>query len=158
MVSQQSTNIPLDFTHLQPKFNKWDKRICYMNPVEDIDTITNHLIDDDNFSKFLFILQHSGLAKKFMDKNNYTLAVIPNDFMNNICTTKLTKFDAYYIILKHSINNSVRPCDIGDDTLWIQNGHKEYINLSQTYWNDSKIMGHKNCSNGYIYIVDRLIR
>lgn len=158
MVSQQSTNIPLDFTHLRPKFNTWDKNTCYMNPVQDMDTITNHLIDDkENFSKFLFILQHSGLAKKLMDTNNYTLAVVPNDFMKNVCTTKLTQFEAYHIIQKHLINNLIRPRDIGTDTLWIQNANKEFLDLSQKYWNDAKIMGSKNCSNGYIYIVDRLI-
>ncbi len=158
MVSQQSTTIPLDFTHLEPKYKNWDRRTCYMHPIEDNDTITNALLDDsENFSKFTFILQHSGLAKKFFEKNNYTLAVIPDKFMTDICTVKLTKFDAYYIILKHTINNAVRPCDIGEDTLWMQNGHKEFFNLSQKYWNNAKIMGNKKCSNGYIYIVDRLI-
>lgn len=158
MVSQQSTIIYRDFTHLEPKFSCWDKRTCYMNPVEDCDTITNMLIDDkEHFSKFLFILQYSGLAEKFLRTNNYTLAVVPNEFMKDVCTTKLSQFDAYYIILKHMINNSIRPCDIGSDTLWIQNGHKEFLKLSQNYWNAAKIMGYKQCSNGYIYIVDKLI-
>ena len=159
MVSQQSTVMALDFTHLEPKFKTWDRRTCYMHPVQDNDTITNALLDDpDNFSKFTFILQHSGLAKQFFENNNYTLAAIPDKFMNDVCTTKLSKFDAFYIIRKHTINNAVRPCDIGQDTLWMQNGHKELFYLSRKYWNNAKIMGHKQCSNGYIFIVDRLIK
>lgn len=155
MVSQQSTTIPLDFTHLKPKFVR---PACYIHPVQDNDTITNYILNDkDSFSKFNYILQFSGLAKMFFENNNYTLAVVPDKFMENVCVMKLSKFDAFYIIQKHTINTAIRPCDIGDDTLWIQNRHKEYINLSQKYWNNAKIMGYKKCSNGYIYIVDKLI-
>lgn len=159
MVSQQSTTIPLDFTHLEPKFQTWDRRTCYMNPVEDNESITNALLNDaEHFSKFLFILQLSGLAQKFLAKNGYTLAVIPDKYMQDVCTLKMSTFDAYYIILKHTINNAVRPCDIGNDTLWMQNGHREFFHLTKDYWNNAKIMGSKYCSNGYIYIVDRLIK
>ena len=51
MVSQQSTTIPLDFTHLRPK-NR-DRRGCSItHPVEDNETITNYILNDkDNFSK-----------------------------------------------------------------------------------------------------------
>ncbi len=158
MVSLQSTVIPLDWTHLVPKFSSFDRRTCYMHPVEDEDTITSALLDDEeNFSKFSFILQHSGLAKKFFENNNYTLAVVPNKFMKDICTLKMSKFDARYIILKHMMNNALRPFDIGDDMLWQTNGNKEFFNLTQKYWNNAKIMGNRKCSNGYIYIVDRLI-
>lgn len=157
MVSQQSTTIPLDFTHLEPKFKTWDKRTCYMHPTEDNETIANQLLDDEHFSKFLFILQLSGQAKKMLDTNNYTLAVVPNQFMAKVCTTQLSKFDALCIIKKQLINNSIRPCDIGSDSLWIQNSNKEFVTLSQRYWNDAKILGSKQCSNGWIYIVDRLI-
>lgn len=158
MVSQQSTTIPLDFTHLEPKFKTWDKRTCYMHPTEDSDTIANKLLDDqENFSKFLFILQLSGQAKKMLDTNNYTLAVVPNQFMKKVCTTQLSKFDAFCIVRKHLINNSIRPLDIGIDTLWIQNANLEFVDLSARYWNNAKILGSKQCSNGWIYIVDRLI-
>lgn len=158
MVSQQSTTIPLDFTHLKPKIHLWNRPTCFTHPVEDDESITNYILNDiENFSKFNYILQHSGLAKMFFENNNYTLAVIPDKFMKDVCTTKLSKFDAFYIIQKHTINNAIRPCDIGDDTLWIQNRHKEFVTLSQKYWNNAKIMGNKKCSNGYIYIVDRII-
>lgn len=156
MVSQQSTTIPLDFTHLRPK-NR-DRRWCSItHPIEDNETITNYILNDkDNFSKFNYILQHSGLAKKYFQDNGYTLAVVPDKFMEDVCTMKLSKPDAFYIIQKHTINNAIRPCDIGGDTLWIQNRFKEFINLSQHYWNNSKILGYKKCSNGYIYLIDRL--
>lgn len=156
MVSQQSTTIPLDFTHLRPK-NRCN-RVCLTHPlIEDDETITNYILNDkENFSKFNYILQHSGLAKKYFQDNGYTLAVVPDKFMEDVCTMKLSKPDAFYIIQKHTINNAIRPCDIGEDTLWIQNRFKEFINLSQRYWNNSKIIGYKKCSNGYIYLVDRL--
>jgi len=158
MVSQQSTTIPLDFTHLKPKIRSWNKQGCYTHPVEDDESITNYILNDkENFSKFNYILQHSGLAKKYFEKNGYTLAVVPDKFMKDVCTMKLSKFDAFYIIQKHTINNAIRPCDIGSDTLWIQNNFKEFINLSQRYWNSSKIIGHKKCSNGYIFLVDSLV-
>lgn len=157
MVSQQSTVIPLDFTHLQPKFKYGDKRMCFMHSTEDQDSITDNLTNDSNFSKFLFILQYSGLAEKYKRMNGFTLAVVPNAFMTNVCTTELSRQDALYIILKHTINNAIRLFDIGDDIIWMQNGLPEFFELSCSYWNDAKIMGNKQCSNGYIYIVDRII-
>lgn len=158
MVSQQSTTLPLDFTHLLPKFKYGNKQTCFVHPTQDIDSITNNLLNDkENFSKFLFILQLSGLSKKFMDKNGFTLAVVPNKYLQDICTLQLSRFDAYYIILKHVINNSIRPFDIGGDTLWISNGHNSLFNLNKSYWKNSKIIGTKQCSNGYIYIIDKLV-
>lgn len=157
MVSQQSTTIPLDFTHLQPKFKFGDKRTCFTHSIEDQDSITDVLVDDLNFSKFLFILQYSGLAEKFKRMNGFTLAAVPNKFLDNICTTQLSRADARLIILKHTMKNAIRLCDIGNDIVWMQNYLPEFFTLSTLYWNDAKIMGNKQCSNGYIYIVDRLI-
>jgi len=155
MVSQQSTTMPLDFTHLQPKF----KFGCFTHStIEDQDSITDVLVDDVNFSKFLFILQHSGLAEKFKRMNGFTMAVVPNKFLDNICTTKLSRQDARFIILKHTMKNAIRLSDICDDMVWMQNSLPEFFTLSTLYWNDAKIMGNKQCSNGYIYIVDRLIQ
>ena len=158
MVSQQSTVIPLDFTHLQPKFKFGDKRTCFTHSIEDEDSITDILADDVNFSKFLFILQYSGLAEKYRRMNGFTLAVVPNKFMSNVCTTELSRADARFIILKHTMNNAIRLSDVGDDLIWMQNGLPEFFTLSRLYWNDAKIMGTKQCSNGYIYIVDRIVQ
>lgn len=157
MVSQQSTTIPLDFTHLMPKFKYGDKRTCFMHSIQDQDSITDLLVDDENFTTFLFILQLSGLADKYRRMNGFTLAAVPNKFLTNVCTTQLSKSDARYIILKHTINNAIRLHDVGDDLIWMWNGLQEYFTLSKLYWNKAKIMGEKQCSNGYIYIVDRLI-
>lgn len=157
MVSQQSTIIPLDFTHLQPKFKYGNKRSCFMHSIQDQDSITDVLMDDENFSKFLFILQYSGLAEKYKRMNGFTLAVVPNSWLTNVCTTELSRKDARYIILKHTINNAIRLSDVGDDLIWMQNGLDEFFTLSKLYWNESKIMGTKQCSNGYIYIVDKLL-
>ncbi len=157
MVSQQSTIIPLDFTHLQPKFKYGNKRACFTHSIEDQDSITDILVDDENFSKFLFILQYSGLAEKYKRMNGFTLAVVPNYLLNNVCTTELSRSDARYIILKHTINNAIRLSDVHDDLIWMQNGLNEFFTLSQLYWNQAKIMGTKQCSNGYIYIVDRIL-
>lgn len=157
MVSQQSTTIPLDFTHLQPKFKYGNKRTCFTHSIEDQDSITDILVDDENFSKFLFILQYSGLAEKYKRMNGFTLAVVPNSLMNNVCTTELSRSDARYIILKHTINNAIRLSDVNDDLIWMQNGLNEFFTLSQLYWNQAKIMGTKQCSNGYIYIIDRIL-
>lgn len=158
MVSQQSTTIPLDFTHLLPKFKYGNRQTCFTHPIEDNDSITDNIMyDKEHFSKFWFILQLSGLSKKFVEKNGFTLAVVPNKYMEHICTLRLSKFDAYYIILKHVINNAIRPIDICNDTLWIRNGHNELFQLNKNYWKTSKIIGTKQCSNGYIYIIDKLI-
>lgn len=157
MVSQQSTTIPLDFTHLKPKFKFGDRRTCYIHPIQDQDSITDSLIDDLEFSKFVFILQYSGLAEKYKRMNGFTLAAVPNKFLQDTCTTELSKADARYIILKHTINNAIRLHDVKDDLIWMQNGLSELFILSQLYWNTAKIMGTKQCSNGYIYIVDKII-
>jgi len=158
MVSQQSTIIPLDFTHLQPKWKYGNKRTCFTHPIEDQDSITDSLIDDENFSKFFFILQYSGMAEKFKRMNGFTLSVVPNSFLTNVCTTELSRADARYIILKHTMNNAIRLSDVGEDLIWMQNGLNEFFALSELYWNDAKIMGTKQCSNGYIYIVDRIVQ
>jgi hypothetical protein len=56
------------------------------------------------------------------------------------------------------MNNAIRLSDVEDDLIWMQNGLNEFFTLSKLYWNDAKIMGTKQCSNGYIYIVDRIIQ
>jgi hypothetical protein len=155
MVSQQSTTIPLDYTHLVPKFKYGNRRSCFVHSVEDDESITDDLSMDSEFSKFFFILQLSGYAEKYKRMNGFTLAVVPNKFLN--CVQNLDKSDAMNIILKHTINNAIRLFDIHDDLIWMQNGLSEMFTLSSSYWNDAKIMGDKQCSNGYIYIVDRII-
>lgn len=156
MVSQQSTTIPLDYTHLVPKFKYGNRRSCFVHPIEDDESITDNLSQDTEFSKFFFILQLSGFAEKYKRMNGFTLAVVPNKFLR-CCVQQMDKSEAMNIILKHTMNNAIRLFDIHDDLIWMQNGLSEMFTLSSTYWNDAKIMGDKQCSNGYIYIVDRII-
>lgn len=158
MVSMQSTTIPLDFTHLQPKFKNGDLRNCYMNPTEDQDSIFDILADDRaNFRLFMFILQYSGLAEKYRRKNGYTLAVVPDTFLKDVCVNKMSRAEARRIVLRHTIPDAIRLSDLGCDQLWIHNGMDEFFTLSRRSWNDAVVMGTRQCSNGYIYVVDRLI-
>lgn len=165
MVALQSTTIPLDFTHLEPKFQNGDRRTCFTHPVEDEDSISDTLLsttarangDSNGFDRFAFILQYSGLAEKYRRMNGYTLAVVPDDFMGGVDTLCMSRADARRIILRHTINHAIRLSDISCDLAWMQNGMDEFFTLSDRTWNDAIIMGTKQCSNGYIYIVDRLI-
>jgi uncharacterized surface protein with fasciclin (FAS1) repeats len=157
----------LNYTHM---FDMYDINGVYPLIQYNKNSITDFLNSTENFCKFRYILELSGLINIFDDKQaNFTLFITPDNFFTNIDNRILHNMDqatARCIIKTNSLNQKITT-DLFKTTragyYYTQNDPDRKLitvisNNDILINNDAKIIrGDILATNGIIHIIDKLL-
>lgn len=166
MTTLQGYNQVTDYTFM---FDLPDLRSNKVLPKYDKDSITGFIFNDKNFTIFKYLLETSQNEARYNDIQAYfTLFVTPDDrILRDFEMAEFTNMDLYtarQFILYNTIPKVIKPDillnlkDITNVSTRINSQYVQLQNFNGTlHVNDSKILYVKECKNGIIYVIDKVL-